>query len=111
MKTILIVMMILSAVISSYAQGTEMSDHDTLTTDSLVWHVYLAGKPSVIVMNAQQKAAAKRGVIIRFTTGDCTSKDNEKYQKEFGILNAPMYNYLNKKLGAGWEAEFNKEVG
>jgi len=77
--------------------------------DTLVYYKYIGGKPSILVLDIERKVAKKWGIVMDYTTGDCTSNFNFK-EEECEINNKRLYEYLSRKFGENWKKKFDKEV-
>lgn len=100
MKTILIVIFLLSFQSIMYAQ----SDND-----SIVLKKYIGGKPYMIGIMVEQAVAKNWGVIIKYSYGDC-SNTYDYLINDFENENKKAHQLLKEKYGLNWEKTFRTEV-
>lgn len=77
--------------------------------DSLIWHMYIGGKPDMKKLECRENVARRWGIVIEYFYGDCVGTYNYK-AKEFEDKNKMVFEYLKQKFGGNWLEKFNKEV-
>lgn len=101
--------LLIVVLISSFQLETKAQNNNEMIQDSMIWHIYIPGRPDMNYLNTQKAVAQKWGVKVDYLFGDCVGTMDEK-GKAYEADNQIIFDYFSEKFGNDWEAKFEEEV-